>query len=82
MDVGGATATYTGQTAFEPEDEFSLLVHFMYIFNRIEPEEKRRWHVEQSHHCYSYAFAKVAEDALEGMGLQRRQPGAEDSAAS
>ena len=70
VDVGGATATYMGQTAFQPGDEGSLLGHFMYIFNRIEPPENRRWHVEQSHHCNSYAFGKAAEVAVAAMGLE------------
>ena len=78
VDVGGATATYMGQTSFQPGDEFSLLGHFMQIFNRIEPAANRRWHMQQSHHCNSYAFGKAAEVALESMGLQRR-PGAEEA---
>ena len=48
----------------------------MQIFNRIEPAENRRWHMQQSHHCNSYAFGKAVEVAVQAMGLQRRQPNA------
>ena len=81
VDVGGATATYMGQTSFQPGDEFSLLGHFMQIFNRIEPAANRRWHMQQSHHCNSYAFGKAVEVAVESMGLQRR-PGVEEAEAA
>ena len=69
-DVGGATATYMGQTGFQPGDESSLLGHFMYIFNRIEPAANRRWHMQPSHHCAAYAFGKAVDVAVEAMGLQ------------
>ena len=72
VDLGGAVATYMGQTGFEPGDEFSLLGHFMYVFNRISPAQNRYWHAQQSHHCNSYAFGRAVEVAIDAMGLERR----------
>ena len=80
-DVGGATATYMGQTGFQPGDESSLLGHFMYIFNRIEPAANRHWHMQPSHHCAAYAFGKAVAVAVEAMGLQTLEPAQVDPAA-
>ena len=66
----------TGAALVEGAAEAALLGHFMQIFNRIEPAENRRWHMQQSHHCNSYAFGKAVEVAVQAMGLQRRQPSA------
>jgi hypothetical protein len=50
-------------------DEYWALGHFPYVFNRIQPEENKRWHsIPDSHHCA--AMYREALDVLkQGMSL-------------
>ena len=78
-DVGVQSATDWGGI-FDPRgsgvggDENWMVGHFMYAYNRIQPEENKQWHAfEGSVHCKTYNDGEMTELIASRMGLEERQ---------
>lgn len=54
-------------------DENWMAGHFMYVYNKIQPEENKQWHaIEGSEHCKAYNNGELTELFASRMGLQKR----------